>query len=205
MKKITLSNSEPVTLIFKNDDPHSYIIEAYNQNDIRVGYCYFNIIKTFERDLTEDELAMLRRVCSNPHKTSTLIIDKSDKDDFQIANDILYYVNKNKIEEFNLTSAKCHMELISVEQKEYSNVGLGTTMFKEMEEFALREKCTEIYAIYEPYGAFADISPYFYQNNGFRIYYDLKRMCSCATKDLTQHRKNSTLNKVSQTKRDGKG
>ena len=186
MKKITLSNGESVNLIFNDSNSSSYVIEAYNQSNTRVGYCYFSITKKYERDLTEDELAMLRRVCSNPKKTSTLVVDKSNKDHFQIANDILYYINKGKVEEFHLTSAKCRLELISVEQEQFSNVGLGTAMFKEMEEIALKEKCTQIYATYEPYGAFAESSPYFYQKNGFRIYFDLKK---CAVWQLKIYRK----------------
>lgn len=204
MKKITLSNGESVNLIFNDSNSSSYVIEAYNQSNTRVGYCYFSITKKYERDLTEDELAILRRVCSNPKKTSTLVVDKSNKDHFQIANDILYYINKGKVEEFHLTSAKCRLELISVEQEQFSNVGLGTAMFKEMEEIALKEKCTQIYATYEPYGAFAESSPYFYQKNGFRIYFDLKKMCSLATKNLPQNTKTAFTSKNSQTKEDGK-
>ena len=188
LKKIDLYGGKSVFLEMILDDDTSYIIRAYSGLDV-VGVCYFDIEKFYQRKLSHDE-----RLANAPFfggiektpKTCEILTTKKDKDKYIIKDNLLLFKSRGKWHYFPLQWAKCELELIEIKHKDFFKTGLGTAMLKTMEEFILQDGCTQIYAHFQPIGAFAKGSRKFYERNGFSIEHDPCDQKDYATKFLSK-------------------
>ncbi len=177
MKKVTLYNDKSVLLKFSKRKNY-YLIQSFDDDGKLVGYCHFNIEKVFE---------------NKTDVNNYIYVDRSNERDFEIKNNMLFYHNKSGREEvYHFKFAKCDLQCIEITNFEYFKTGLGSVMFKEMEKYAKKEQCCQIYAHYQPYGKLATGTPKFYLNNGFTIEKDPYDKRYYAIKDLKN--KNSDNN-----------
>ncbi len=172
MKEITLYNDKSVFLKFKKCQKY-YTIESFDDAGKLIGYCCFDIEKLFEK-------------IEKSNQKKYIYLDRSNENEYKIKNNLLFYQNKDGQEEiYHLNHAKCKMKCIEIKSAEFFKTGLGSAMFKEMENYAKQEQCCQIYARYQPYGEFANGTSSFYIKNGFSIEKDPYDKCYFATKDLT--------------------
>ncbi len=181
-----------IEMIF--DDDTSYIIRAYDDDKNVVGCCYFDIEKLYQRQLTQEE-----RLSNSPHfggidktpETSELFVTKKDLHKYNISDNVLTFRTRGSVKTFPLKWAKCKLELIQIKRKDFFMVGLGTAMYKIMEDFAIKNDCTQIYAHFQPIGEFSSGSRRFYNHNGFSIEFDPIDQKHYATKPLPQKEKSA--------------
>ncbi len=201
MDKIELYKGKTAYVEFVTDDDTSYIIRAYIIDDenkrVEVGSCYFDIERFYQRKLRDEERLAKAQYFGGIMKTpetSEILVRKRDEHKYNIKGHTLIFKTKGRYEKFPLKFAKCHLEFIQVTHIDYLKVGLGTAMLKIMKQFALMNKCYEIYAHFQPYGMFANCSRTFYKKNGFSFDYDAHEQKSYVTlflpnpKDLTKVR-----------------
>ena len=209
MEEISLYNGKKAYLEYVNDNPQSFIIRAKDCHGNVVGTCYFNIEKLFKRKLSEEERQERSAYfggLDNTPVTESIYIDNYTKRNYKIEQNVLYDKKDGKEIAYYFDFAKCHLQIIEIKDKEYFKTGLGTLMFKVMEQFAIQEQCFQIYARYQPYGDFASGTHSFYIKNGFTIEADhVDRKCY-ATKNLPLRTTNtSAVTSPSSPTKDGEG
>ena len=166
-KKIALKNGKHVLLEFYRL-PDSYSIYAVDEKGYVVGQLSFEISYKFATKLDEEtrqELAEARNIpLSMINEEIEVVVMQSEKDNFEIRGDYLRY--KGRI--FALKNKVAYLDLIEIKDKKFFQVGLGSAMHKEMENFAKKTNCDEIrLAIYFPFGEFGHATPAFYKKSGY--------------------------------------
>lgn len=194
LKRIELFSGKHALLEMVFDDDTSYIIRAYDDEMNVVGCCYFDIEKLFQRQLSPEERlanAKYRGGLEKTPKTSELLVTKKDLHKYNVKDNILTFRTRGIDKHFPLKWAKCKLELIEIKRKDFFMVGLGTAMYKIMEDFALKNDCSQIYAHFQPIGQFSSGSRRFYEHNGFSIEFDPSEQQHIATKILPSNEKST--------------
>lgn len=185
LTRIELFGGKHALIEFVFDDDTSYIIRAYDDEMNVVGCCYFDIEKLFQRQLSPEERlanAKYRGSLEKTPKTCELFVTKKDLHKYNIKENVLIFKTHGVEKPFPLKWAKCKLDLIEIKRKDFFMVGLGTAMYKIMEDFALKNDCTQIYAHFQPIGQFSSGSRKFYEHNGFTIEFDPVDQKQYATK-----------------------
>lgn len=165
-KAIELKN-DSVAIIDISQNGNEYYITAFDENKKQIGYCYFSILRTYSRPISEE--ARIRY--ANSHKisidfapTEQIITLDNKFNDYIIKDNILTLSNGR---EYNLKKICCKLSKIAILDARFIGVGLGSVMYEELERIAREYNCEYIKAMYYPNGDFLFSTKSFYDRNGF--------------------------------------
>ncbi len=162
-------------------DDNSYYINATSGNSL-VGRCKFDIIKVFARPLSNKERSMY----ALRHKT-----DLNAPNDIEVKRTDLNAPNNTITingHTYSLKYSYCDLDKIEVLDKVFISVGLGSSMYKMLEEYAIHKGCCKVEVYCYPYGEFRTSTIGFYSRNGFKFTKN-----SYATKDLSKVQEKENL------------
>ncbi len=164
-KKIVLKNGQSVKLEFYQF-PELNSIYAVDKNESIVGILSFEIMHKYVCPLSKEEnLEMIHKNVTSVQKNELEInVLQSNRDIFDIKDNVLT-IGEWK---YKLKKSSAILDLIEIKDKNFFQVGLGSAMHKEMEDFAQKEGCSEIrLAHYFPIGEFAHGARPFYEHKGY--------------------------------------
>lgn len=138
-----------------------------------VATCNYNIIKVFNRDLTRRDIFLRDR-----HNLNQTIVERMTQLTITSKEMPIYkkLINDNSLlvdgQAYKLRDAYCQLDNIEIKNKDYYKIGVGSFIIKNLQNYAIQQKCTRIQGWYFPNGDFIDGSKDFYVRNGFEFVED---------------------------------
>lgn len=180
IKDAQLKNGKTATIHFQALSS-GFLFYALCKNHSMVAQCSFNIIKTFAKESFSPILPSNNKTESFDNEIKIHLSQLPSKD-YTISKDKLIFTNGNS---YNLKDTYCEIILIKINDENFFNVGLGSTLFTHMQNYAITEGCSKITAWVYPFGQFSYATYPFYRRNGFAFSKDMAGNTT-ATKTLTQ-------------------
>ena len=166
-KRLVLKNGQQVKLEFYHL-PDIFSIYALDKNNEIVGILSFEIMKRFVCVLSEQERQAEAKARNVPlfmvKKQMQIDVFQSSMKMYDIQGDVLLYDG----EKYMLEKTSAILDLIEIKDRNFFQVGLGSAMHKEMENFVRETNCDEIrLALYYPFGEFQNGTRAFYEHMGY--------------------------------------
>lgn len=161
-KKIKLKNGKTATL-YHTSFPEQNIITAQDFFGHIIAKCAYSILYTFSHEINNPANNLPSKTIY--HKFGKNIIKEKDFNGEYLK----LKITDNKEVLCQLEKKECELLHIEILDEKYFQVGLGSAMFKEIEQIAKEDKCERIYAKYSPFGNFSMGSYSFYIRNGFHF------------------------------------
>ena len=166
-KKIALKNGKHASLEFYLL-PEIFSIYALDDKENVVGQLSFEILRkfvhTFSKEECQNEAISLENYLSMLKGEDEIDVTQSNQDKFDIKGDILMKNGK----EYHLKRSVAYLNLIEIKDENFFQVGLGSAMHKEMEDFVRANGCDEIRIFsYYPFGPFQSGTRAFYEHSGY--------------------------------------
>ena len=161
------------------------VIFAKDKNKRKVAECHFSYVYVFERALSEKERILNARYGKIPiekiPKVKEFKLDEFSTQSFKVSGNEIVLATGDR---YKVKRKYLNLIGISILEREFYKVGLGTEMIKEVEKFAIKMGCDSIQGIYLPNGEFQFGAHDFYRRNGFEFYKDLG--VNCIRKKITK-------------------
>ena len=170
-EEVSLKNQEVVFVsLIKTKD--NYIFSAVTRTGEIVGKCVFEIctLEVIPFKNGQDKFLLKEKNEFNGNISSKIV-----NLDFLKANNI----------KVNSKINICKLNQIEISNEKFFKVGLGTTLVKRMEKFAISKNCNEIYGWFYPNGNFWHGASTFYSKNGFSFKKDENNM-TIITKNISK-------------------